>query len=131
VIPPPFQSRFLGDSGVDIATQEIDVVYPDGERRRVNLRVGAPFLQTGQMRIRSELENLDRTDGPLGGEGSLHTLARGLWWIAGRLRVFAQKHGCQYYWPDTDDVFDYGQTLSTTAQAAPRDQTDASPNPSA
>jgi hypothetical protein len=107
MIPPPFQHRFQGDSGVDIATQEIDVIFPDGEKRRVVLRLGAPFLQNGIWRIRSELEHLDRTDGPLAGSESLDTLINGIGWIPARLEVFAKHHGCTYHWPDSGNIFEY------------------------
>ena len=107
MIPPPFQHRFRGDSGIDIATQEIDALFPDGERRRVILRLGAPFIQDGHFHIRSELEHLDRTDGPLGGSETFDTLLNGIAWIPGRLKIFSDKHGCVYYWPDTQDTFDY------------------------
>lgn len=107
MIPPPFLHRFEGDSGVDIATQEIDAIFPDGEKRRVVLRLGAPFLQNGIWRIRSELEHLDRTDGPLAGSESFDTLLNGIGWIPARLEVFARKHGCTYHWTDSGAVFDY------------------------
>lgn len=107
MIPQQFIHRFVGDSGIDIAQQEIDVVFPDGEKRRVILRIGAPFFQSGMFRIRTELENLDRTDGPLAGSESFDTLLNGIAWIPGRLKIFAEKHGCIYYWPDSDAKFDY------------------------
>ncbi|OYV00772.1 MAG: hypothetical protein CFE26_23615, partial [Verrucomicrobiales bacterium VVV1] len=107
MIPPQFKSRFEGDSGVDIGRQEIDVLFPDGEKRRVVLRVGAPFQKEDFVGIRAELENLDRTDGPLCGEGSLHTLVIGVAFIIGRLEAFERKHGCRYFWPDSEHPFDY------------------------
>lgn len=107
MIPPPFAHRFEGDSGVDIAHQEIDVLFPDGERRRVVLRIGAPYIKEGRFRIRTELENLDRTDGPLGGGDLLHTLIIGIAWLPGRLKVFEQTLGCRYFYPNSDDEFDY------------------------
>lgn len=114
MIPPPFLHRFEGDSGIDIATQEIDVVFPDGGKRRVILRVGAPFLQNGIFRIRAELENLDRTDGPLAGSESLDTLINGIAWIPGRLKTFEEKHGCLYYWPGSSQTFDYKSYFDTS-----------------
>ncbi|WP_157836939.1 hypothetical protein [Geminisphaera colitermitum] len=114
MIPPPFKYRFEGDSGVDIATQKIDAVFPDGERRRVVLRLGAPFIRDNVFGIRSELENLDRTDGPLAGSESFDALINGIAWIHGRLRVFAEKHRCTYYWPDSNDIFDYSDYFNLT-----------------
>jgi hypothetical protein len=107
MIPPPFLHRFEGDSGIDIAKQEIDAVFPDGERRRIILRIGAPYIQSGMVCIRTELENLDRTDGPLTGSESFDALINGIAWIPGRLKIFTEKHGCVYYWPDSDTKFDY------------------------
>jgi hypothetical protein len=107
MIPPPFLHRFEGDPGVDIATQAIDAVFPDGERRCVILRLGAPYQHNDEFRIRAELENLDRTDGPLVGSESLDALRSGMAWLPGRLRVFAEKHGCRYYWPNSDTIFDF------------------------
>jgi hypothetical protein len=118
MIDPRHQHRFEGDSGLDVASHAIDVVFPDGERRRVILRVGAPFRKRDSRSeenwwIRSELENLDSTDGPLGGVGSLHTMAIGIRWLVGRLTVFKRKHGCRYLWADTDESFDYRSILRT------------------
>jgi hypothetical protein len=113
MIPPPFKHRFIGDSGIDIATQEIDAVFPDGEKIRVILRLGAPFPKDGFTCIRTELENLDRTDGPISGEGTLHALIMGISFIIARLEIYEQKHGCKYFWPDSEDLFDYRTTLMT------------------
>jgi len=107
MIPEQFKFRFDGDSGVDLATQEIDVVFPDGERRRVVLRLGTPFMKSGETWIRTELENLDRTDGPLCGAQAFQTLLFGISWIPGRLKVFQERLGCRYFWPGSDDVFDF------------------------
>jgi|GEM_PF-2219306 len=123
MIPARFKERFNGDSGVDIGMQEIDAVFPDGERRRVVLRVGAPFRrdnvqptspQDNFYWIRTELENLDRTDGPLGGEGTFDALIGAIAFIVARLEIFEKKHGCKYFWPGSDDVFNYRRLLSTT-----------------
>ncbi len=113
MIPVRFQDRFEGDSGVDIASQEIDAVYPDGERRRVVLRLGAPFVREGRVYIRSELEHLDRTDGPLGGSEAFDALLVGIAWIVGRLQIFSEKHGCVYHWPDSKEVFDHAVYFNT------------------
>lgn len=114
MIPPPFKHRFQGDSGIDAGTQLIDVLFPDGEKRSVVLRLGVPFLQDGFTCVRCELENLDRTDGPLFGEGTFHALVIGIAFIIGRLEVFERKRGCRYFWPDSDDPFDYRRAFSTT-----------------
>ena len=111
MIPPLFKHRFVGDTGIDIATQEIDAVFPDGEKIRVILRLGAPFQKDGLTCIRTELENLDRTDGPISGEGTFHTLVLGISFIIGRLEIYEQKHGCKYFWADSDEVCDYHTTL--------------------
>ena len=113
MIPPPFQDRFIGDSGVDIARQEIDALFADGEKRRVILRLGAPYQNDGLTKIRAELENLDRADGPFVGEGSFHTLVLGIAFIICRLEIFEKKHGCIYFWPDSSDPFDYRDIFST------------------
>ncbi len=113
MIPPPFLPRFEGDPGVDIATQAIDAVFPDGERRRVILRLGAPYRHQDEYRIRAELEGLDRTDGPLSGCESLDALRNGIAWLPGRLRIFAERHGCIYYWPDSESIFEYSQFFDT------------------
>jgi hypothetical protein len=113
MIQPQFKARFEGDSGVDVGTQEIDAIFPDGEKRRVVLRVGSPFKKEDFVCIRAELENLDRTDGPLCGEGTLHALVIGIAFIIGRLEIFEQRHGCRYFWPDSDDQLDYRQIFST------------------
>ena len=114
MIPPPFIERFKGDSGVDVGTEALDAVFPDGERIRVVLRIGAPFKKEDDPNywIRVELENLDRTDGPLGGVSSLHAIVGALYFIVGRLRIFEEKHGCRYFHPDSDVPFDYHTTFS-------------------
>ena len=102
--------RFSGDSGVDIAQQKIDVVFPDGERRSLVLKVGSPYRYNddeNSYRIRAEIVNLDRTDTPLPSANSVDALIGALSFIKGRLRVFEEKHGCRYYWPGTDEPFDY------------------------
>src|SRR4051794_30001693 len=111
MIPPPFLHRFEGDPGIDIAHKEIDVVFPDGERRRIVLRIGAPYKHEGGFRIRSELENLDRTDGPLFGADLVHALVLGLAWLPARLEIFEQQHGCRYYYPNSDQPFDYRESF--------------------
>jgi hypothetical protein len=113
MILPQHQHRFDGDSGIDIATHAIDAVFPDGEKRRVVLRLGAPFKKKDHWWIRTELENLDSTDGPIAGEGSLHTLVLGVKWIVMRLEIFEKKHGYRYFWADTTDEFDYRSILTT------------------
>jgi len=118
MILPQHQHRFEGDSGIDIASHTIDVLFPDGEKRSVVLRLGAPFQKDGGWWIRTELENLDSTDGPIPGEGSLHTLVLGVRWIVARLETFESKHRCRYFWADTSDSFDYHSTLSTDEKTA-------------
>ncbi len=113
MIPPPFLHRFEGDSGIDIASQEVDAVFPDGERRRIVLKLGAPFKRNDGFYIRSELEGLDRTDCPLAGSESFDTLIGGIAWIIGRLRIFTERHGCEYYWPESDTKFDYVAYFNT------------------
>jgi hypothetical protein len=113
MILPPFRDRFIGDSGVDIAEQVIDTIFTDGEKRRIILRLGAPYQNEGFTKIRAEIENLDRTDGPLVGEGSFHTLVLGIAFIIGRLEVFEKEHGCRYFWPGSSDPFDYRDIFST------------------
>jgi hypothetical protein len=117
MILPQHQSRFAGDSGVDIARQEIDVLFPDGERLRVTLRLGAPYQKPDSRGdldwwIRSELENLDSTETPFCGCGSMDTLLAGVRWIVARLDRYREQHGCRYVWPGADDEFDYRQILS-------------------
>jgi hypothetical protein len=117
MIPPQYQSRFEGDSGIDIATQEIDVVFASGEKRRIVLRIGAPFKKPdarGDMDwwIRSELEHLDSTEGPFVGCGSLDALLAAIRWITARLDRYHEALGCRYFWPGTEDEFDYRQILS-------------------
>lgn len=119
MIDPRIQHRFEGDSGVDIASHAIDVVFPDGEKRKVVLRLGAPFRKPSDPHpeswwIRSELENLDSTDTPICGVGSLDTLAAGIRWLVGRLAVFEKTHRCEYFWSDTQDRFEYRTVLSST-----------------
>ena len=63
--------------------------------------------------IRTELENLDSTDCPIGGSGSLHTLVLGIRWLIGRLQSFERVHCCRYFWADTDQPFDYRSVLAT------------------
>jgi hypothetical protein len=112
MIPPAFKDRFAGDSGVDIARQEIDAVFPDGRRMRVVLRLGAPFEREGRTYIRTEIEDLDRTDGPLMGDGSLHALILGLAWIPGRLARLKELLGCTYYYPDSNEPWDHDALFS-------------------
>ncbi len=113
MIPPAFKNRFSGDSGVDIATQEIDAIFPNGEKRRVVLRIGAPFQNDGYTCIRTEIENLDRTETPIFGEGSLHTLVLGISFIVKRLETLERQLGYRYCWPDSDETFDYKTLLAT------------------
>lgn len=118
MILPQHQARFNGDSRVDIASPAIDAVFPDGEKCRVVLRLGMPYQKPGskdtiEWWIRAELENLDSTDGPIAGAGSLHTLVLGLRWIIGRLQSFERSQHCRYFWADTDEPFDYRSVLST------------------
>ncbi len=107
MILPQFAHRFEGDSGIDSAREEIDAVFPDGERRRVVLRVGIPWQKDGKTWLRCELENLDRTDGPFPGSGTIFDLVLAIRFLVGRLDIFAQTHGCAYYFPDSNDKFDY------------------------
>jgi hypothetical protein len=104
--------RFEGDSGVDIAVQEIDAVSPDGKKKRIILRLGAPFRIKGFTCIWTELDNLDRTGGPIMGEGSFHTLVLVVRWIVLRLESFEKKRGYRYFWPDSNDTFDYRDFFS-------------------
>lgn len=118
MIRPEHRHRFEGDSGVDIATQAIDVVAPDGKRLRVVLRLGAPFRKPDahadiEWWIRTELENLDSTDGPIAGAGPLHAITLGIGWMIGRLEIFERKFGYRYCWPDTEEPFEYREILST------------------
>lgn len=122
MILPQHKHRFDGDSGSDIAAQPIDVVFPNGEKRRVILRLGAPFRKPSSEHvldwwIRAEIENLDSTDGPLVGCGSLHALSMGFRWMVGRLEVLQKKLQCRYYWPDTIDEFDY-RSFFTASQTS-------------
>ena len=107
MILPHHSHRFEGDSGLDIASHVIDVRFPDGESRKIVLRLGAPFKKKDRWWIRTELENLDSTEGPLGGADSFHTLLLGIKWIIGRLQVFEEKVQCRYFWDNTEDLFDY------------------------
>ena len=118
MIDPQLQHRFEGDSGVDIASHAIDALFPSGEKRRVILRLGAPFRKAESRDpedwwIRTELENLDSTDGPLAGGDSLHTLVMGVKWLALRLEIFEKAHACRYFWAGTEDVYDYRGALAT------------------
>jgi hypothetical protein len=113
VIRPEHQCRFEGDSGVDVASYEIDARLPDGAKILVILRLGAPFQKNDQWWVRAELENLDSTDGPIAGEGSLHTLIMGIRWMILRLAVYEEKVGCTYFWRNTDDLFDYRRVMAT------------------
>lgn len=118
MIPPDVKHRFAGDSGIDVVTQEIDVLFPDGERLRVVLRVGAPFRRPERNLpaawwVRSELENLDVTAGPLGSADPLHTLITGLYWIYGRMDVHERKSDCRYVWPGTDDPFEFRELFKS------------------
>lgn len=82
-------------------------MFPDGERVRVVLRIGAPWERDGQMWLRCELDNLDRTDGPFPGSASVHDLVMAIRFIVGRLDIYAKKHGCAYYFPGSTEKFDY------------------------
>jgi hypothetical protein len=118
MILPRHQHRFEGDSGVDIAAHAIDARFPDGENRRVLLRLGAPFRKPDSKHpeewwIRTELEHLDSTDGPIAGAGSFHTLILGIRWIVARLQTFEEKHHCRYFWADSDEPFDYRSIFAT------------------
>lgn len=113
MIRPEHQYRFIGDSGADVASYEIDALFPDGTKVPVILRIGAPFQKDDQWWVRTELENLDSTDGPIAGEGSLHTLIMGIRWMILRLEAFERKEGCTYLWRYSDDQFDYRNVLAT------------------
>ena len=113
MIPPQFADRFAGDNGVDVAHEEIDAVFPDGERRRVVLRLGTPWQKDGRTWLRCELENLDRTDGPSPGEGGVFDLVLAIRFMVGRLEVFERTDGCVYYFPGSNDTFDYRDLFST------------------
>ena len=122
MIDPKNQHRFVGDSGQDIASHPVDVKFPNGERRRIILRLGAPFQKDdGQWWIRTELENLDSTVGPIAGEGPLQTLVLGIRWMILRMEVFERRRGCQFFWEDSDARFDFRGFLGTyqTAEAEP------------
>lgn len=111
MIEDRFRSRFVGDSGVDIGVQAIDAVLPSGERFRVLLRLGAPFLRDNLALVRAELEHLDRTDGPIAGGGTLDAIAAGLRFIVARLKIYSDRHGVRYYWPDSNDPYMYEDVL--------------------
>lgn len=124
MIPEKFRHRFEGDSGVDIAAHEIDARFPDGETRRVVLRLGQPFLRGEDYLIRAEIENLDRTDGPLTSCSSLDAVLMGLEFIAARLDVFSRRHGARYYWPDSECIFDIKSYFSLWKPGASDSQAD-------
>lgn len=106
MIPPAFKHRFDGDSGLDIGTESIDAEFPDGELRTVTLRLGQPFYRDNCFMIRAELENLDRTDGPLSGESSLGAILTGVSFIIRRLEIYSNVHGVSYFWPGTKSPYD-------------------------
>jgi len=106
MIPEKFKQRFDGDSGVDIGTESFDAEFPDGELRTITLRLGQPFYRDDYFWIRAELENLDRTDGPLGGESSLDAILTGVAFIIRRLEIYSSIHGLRYYWPGTKEPYD-------------------------
>lgn len=117
MIPPQFIERLIGDSGVDVGTESLDAVFPDGERIRVVLRIGTPYKKNNTddfFSIRVELENLDRTDGPLSGCSSLGAIATALRFIICRLEIFTERHGCRYVWPDTNEPVDFHLAFSTS-----------------
>jgi hypothetical protein len=122
MILPQFADRFEGDNGIDAGREEIDAVFPDGERRRVVLRIGTPWQRDGRTWLRCELENLDRTDGPFMGTGSIFDLVLAVRFIVGRLDIFAKKHGCVYYFPNSEERFDHLRFF-----AIPRTTEDAKP----
>jgi hypothetical protein len=113
MINPGHQHRFDGDSRADVASYEIDAIFPDGTKRPVVLRLGAPFLRDEQWWVRTELENLDSTAGPVAGEGSLHTLMLGIRWMILRLSAIERSDGCRYFWKDSATVFEYQKFLGT------------------
>ena len=113
MIDPEVLHRFKGDSGVDIGSQEIEARFPDGQKLTVVLRLGAPFSRDDQWWIRTELENLDRTSGPIVGADSLHAVLLGIQWMILRLQSYEQKLSCRYFWPGTETVFEYRSYLST------------------
>jgi len=96
MIPESLRGRFAGDSGIDLGSHEIDVVFPaNGERRRIALRLGTPYrVSDGETKLRVELENLDRTDGPISGSDSFQVIILWLRFLAARLEIFQRKHGC-------------------------------------
>jgi hypothetical protein len=113
MIEPQDQHRFDGDSGIDIASCAIDVRFPDGKKTRVLLRLGAPFKKEDQWWIRTELENLYSTNGPIAGDGALHTLILGIMWLILQLESFEEKQGCRYFYPDSEEYFDHRSVLAT------------------
>jgi hypothetical protein len=119
MIPDHLKYRFDGDSGIDVGCHEIDAVFPSGERRTILLRLGAPYRKPedefpARWWIRTELENLDSTDGPLSGMSSLDAVVVGIQWIVGRLSVFEEAHHCRYFWKDRHDEFECRTVLSTS-----------------
>jgi hypothetical protein len=112
VITPERRHRFEGDSGVDIATYTVDAVFPDGRKVPVVLRLGAPFLREKQWWIRTELENLDSTVGPICGADPFHALVLGMTWMTLRLERFEKEHGCRYYFTGTQHVFEHRKHLT-------------------
>jgi hypothetical protein len=113
MIRPEHQHRFDGDSGVDVASYEIDALFPNGTKVPVMLRIGAPFQRDDQWWVRAELENLDSTDGPIAGEGSLHTIVLAIRWIILRLTAIEKSEGCRYFWKDSEGIFEYRDVLAT------------------
>ena len=118
MIHPSVAARFYGDNGVDLANFELEARFTDGERRRVVLRLGHPF-QRGEPTctwIRSELENLDSTEGPLAASDAMQAIVLGLQWMIARLETYQAKHGCKYYWTGEEYEFDFRSHLGTDWQ---------------
>ncbi len=119
MIRPEVAHHFAGDNRTDLFAFECEARFPDGERRQIVLRLGHPFKKpdADTSWIRSELENLDSTDGPIAGLDPMQAIILGIGWMIARLGSFQANQGCQYFWRGTEDEFDFRALLSTTGQS--------------
>jgi hypothetical protein len=114
MIDQKHESRFSGDNGIDAGMEEIEARMPNGDRYKVVLRVGHPFFRDGDIYVRVELENLDTTDMPLAVSSTLDAFAVALRFIVYRLELYQNKYSIKYYWPNSDDSFDYKRYFGIT-----------------
>ena len=86
-----------------IATTDLSVMLPSGERRSVTLRIGRPYrAATGEWRCPMALDGLQDKLPDAAGEDAIQALCLALRLLVSQLEGLVQRGGKVFY-PTTDD----------------------------